>query len=154
MDVSILIIWKSPFLVLGVSGGCFHFYCIFHRNFCKQTLWTLIRHHILWHLNWVCNVCKHQNGYPVYKGLRCIVHLHVFQYFLKGNNFCDFLFASLDDQTLPKMGQLLKERICSHRSKFLPLKVDPFWEGHCGSIWHLKSLIFHLSICPQCKICF
>ena len=21
-----------------VSGGCFHFYCYFHRNFCKQVV--------------------------------------------------------------------------------------------------------------------
>ena len=25
-------------LVLGVSGECFHFHCIFHKKFCKQTL--------------------------------------------------------------------------------------------------------------------
>ena len=31
--------------------------------------------------------------------------------FYKGRNFCDFLFASLDDLT-PKMGLLLKKRIC------------------------------------------
>ena len=28
-------------------------------------------------------------------------HLHVFlTFFLKGNNFCDFMFASLEDQAL------------------------------------------------------
>ena len=26
-------------------------------------------------------------------------------------------------------GKLLKQRICSSRSKFLPLRVDPFWNG-------------------------
>ena len=33
VGLSIFIIWMSPFLVLGVSVGCFHFYCIFHGNF-------------------------------------------------------------------------------------------------------------------------
>ena len=28
VDLSIFILWMSPFLILGVSGGCFHFYCI------------------------------------------------------------------------------------------------------------------------------
>ena len=32
--------------------------------------------------------------------------------FTKGNNFCDFLFAFLDDEALQKWGLLLKERIC------------------------------------------
>ena len=31
----------------------------------------------------------------------------------KGNNFFDFLFASLEDRALPKWGLLLKEKICS-----------------------------------------
>ena len=30
------IIWMSPFLILGGSGECFHFYCILHRNSCEQ----------------------------------------------------------------------------------------------------------------------
>ena len=43
----------------------------------------------------------------------------------KGNDFCDFLFASLDDKALSKAGLLLKVGICSYRSKFFPLRVDP-----------------------------
>ena len=39
----------SPFLVLGVFGGCFHIYCILHGNSCKQTAQTLIS--VLWRLN-------------------------------------------------------------------------------------------------------
>ena len=31
-----LVIWISPFVVLEVSGGCVHFYCILHRNYRKQ----------------------------------------------------------------------------------------------------------------------
>ena len=42
----------------------------------------------------------------------------------KRNNFCDFQFASL--VTLARQeGLLIKERICSCRSKFSPLRVDP-----------------------------
>ena len=44
--------------------------------------------------------------------------------FVKGDNFCDFLFASLDSKVLPELGLLLKERIFpltllhSERAKF------------------------------------
>ena len=47
----------------------------------------------------------------------------------KNFNFCDFLFASLEDEAVQKFGQLLKERICSYESKFFPLRVDPNREG-------------------------
>ena len=45
--------------------------------------------------------------------------------FTKGYNFCNLLIASLDNNTFPKGVQLLKARICSSRSKLLPLSVDP-----------------------------
>ena len=45
--------------------------------------------------------------------------------FTKGNNFCDFLFASIDGIALPKWGLFLKERIFSKRSNFFPLRVNP-----------------------------
>ena len=45
--------------------------------------------------------------------------------FSKRDNFSDFLFASLDNETFSKRGLLLKERICSDRSRFLPVAVDP-----------------------------
>ena len=36
----------------------------------KQTMLTLTRHLIPWHLNWVCTVCIcPQNGFPILKGL-------------------------------------------------------------------------------------
>ena len=47
----------------------------------------------------------------------------------KGNNFCNFLFASLDKTALSKWGPLLRERIGSLGSQFFPLRVDPFCEG-------------------------
>ena len=39
MDLSIDVIWMSPFLVYGVPGECFYFNsaCILHRNLGKQT---------------------------------------------------------------------------------------------------------------------
>ena len=37
----------------------------------------------------------------------------VFQNVYKGNKFCDFLLASLDNKVLPEWGLLLKERIFS-----------------------------------------
>ena len=33
--------------------------------------------------------------------------------FTKGDNFCDFLFATLDNEAPLKWGLLLEERICS-----------------------------------------
>ena len=42
----------------------------------------------------------------------------------KGSNSFIFSFASFLNG-----GQLLKERICSCRSKFLSLRVDPKWKG-------------------------
>ena len=44
--------------------------------------------------------------------------------FTKGNNFCDFLFALFDKETLARLGLLLKEIICSYRSKFFCVRVD------------------------------
>ena len=34
--------------------------------------------------------------------------------FTKGNNFCNILFASLDDVALSQRGLILRERICSY----------------------------------------
>ena len=47
-----LINWKSPFPFLGLLGGTFRFYSDFNRAFCKQTVETLIRRHILMYLIW------------------------------------------------------------------------------------------------------
>ena len=44
--------------------------------------------------------------------------------FLKGDNFRDFLFAYLEDEVFPNCSLLLKQRICSNRSKFFALRVD------------------------------
>ena len=43
----------------------------------------------------------------------------------KGISFYGFLFAYSDDEILPKMDLLLKERIFSDRRKFFPFRVEP-----------------------------
>ena len=53
----------------------------------------------------------------------CRIYIHMYIY-CKGNNFCGFLFASLDEIATFKKGLLLKERICSKWSKFFQLRVD------------------------------
>ena len=64
-------------------------------------------------------------------------------HYTKGINFCDFLFASVNDIALPKMGSTLnpielrntkiaiglKKRICSQRGRLFPLIVEPCREG-------------------------
>ena len=45
--------------------------------------------------------------------------------FQTGYNFCEFLFATLNEMAFLKWGLLLKERTCSNRSKFSPLIVKP-----------------------------
>ena len=48
--------------------------------------------------------------------------------FTKGNNFCDFLVASLADEGLPESGVLLKQ-MCSLKRKSFPLRDDPIEMG-------------------------
>ena len=44
----------------------------------------------------------------------------------KGNNFCDFLFASLDDKALSKGGQLLRKKFAPVLlEQILSLRVEP-----------------------------
>ena len=46
--------------------------------------------------------------------------------FITQANSCrGFMFAYLENKALLKGGLFLKERICSWRSKFFPLRVDP-----------------------------
>ena len=56
-------------------------------------------------------------------------YINIFQHSTKGDNLCDFLFASLDIIALPNLSQLLKERISSLRGKFFPLTVDHYGDG-------------------------
>ena len=60
--------------------------------------------------------------------LKCVYgySFHVFSaIFTKGNNFGDFLFSTLGNKIFPQWDLILKLRICSSRSKFFPLRVDP-----------------------------
>lgn len=47
-------------------------------------------------------------------------------FFTKGNNFSDFLSASLDNLAPSKMGYT-HEIICSQWNKFVPLRADHYW---------------------------
>ena len=58
MYFPILINWMSPFPVLGLLGGIFHFHSNFKRNLCKQTVENLIRRRVLRRLIWFCTVCQ------------------------------------------------------------------------------------------------
>ena len=49
-NVYLIINGTSPFPILGLLGGKFHFNSNFNRNFCKQTLENLIRRRVLWRL--------------------------------------------------------------------------------------------------------
>ena len=70
-ELSLLINWTSSFTNLRVSGVLFHFYSISNRNSCKQTVDTLLRRCVLWHLIWVCSVCQGpQKGMLGLYGLR------------------------------------------------------------------------------------
>ena len=71
-----------------------------------------------------------------------------FASFSYGNNFCDFQFAFLVEEILQKMGILLKKRICSYRSKFIPLRADPYLEGDKGEnrrVAYPESVPIHLN---------
>ena len=58
--------------------------------------------------------------------------------FTKEGIICHFLFPSLENETLQKYDLLLKERICSLRSKFFPSRADPNSGrrvGVCVCVW-------------------
>ena len=57
MDFHTLISRTSPFPILRVLGGVFHFYSNSNRTLCEHTVETLIRRRVLWRLIWVCTVC-------------------------------------------------------------------------------------------------
>ena len=54
-----------------------------------------------------------------YMGTLSYFYFFLFFIFMKEDNFCDFLFASLDHRALLKWDILLKKRIHSLISKFL-----------------------------------
>ena len=48
----------SPYIILGLLGGIFHFYSNLDRTICKQTVESLIRRRVLRRLFLVCTVCQ------------------------------------------------------------------------------------------------
>ena len=56
MEFPSVINWTSPFPFEMLLGSSYHFYSNFDRTFCKQTVETLIRRHILQRLVWVTTV--------------------------------------------------------------------------------------------------
>ena len=70
-----------------------------------------------------------------------------FQPFLQREQLCDFLFANLHDNT--KWSQLLKERICSCRSKFFALRIDSRKEEN-GNVACPKSVPIHQKFPQTC----
>ena len=72
-----------------------------------------------------------------------------YYHFNKGNNFSNFLIVSLIVLALLKWGLLFKERICSWRSKFFPVRVDPFKKGgkkETGRVASPESVSIHLEM--------
>ena len=59
----------------------------------------------------------------------CPQTINFYAIFTYGNNLQDFLYASLDNVAVFKLRFLLKERVCSHASKFFPFKVYSTLEG-------------------------
>ena len=58
MYFPILINWTSPFQILGLLCGIFHFYSNFKGNFGKKTVKNLIRRLVLRRLIWFCTVYR------------------------------------------------------------------------------------------------
>ena len=64
------------YLIVSIPDLCNLTY--FNRKLCKQTVETLIRRRILWHLIWVCTIClipqKDASHIWVKKQLFCLSH--------------------------------------------------------------------------------
>ena len=83
-------------------------------------------------------------------------------FFPRGTSFVT-LFASLDEKALFKEGLLLKERICSCRSKFFLLRVDPYLDAkqkrktkllpHKSISIHLKTTVLIKLYCLDIIFC-
>ena len=58
--------------------------------------------------------------------LRCMGTSYDFPEFYIGKQLFLTAFNSLNEQALTKQGLLLKERVCSTRSKLSLLRIDPF----------------------------
>ena len=71
--------------------------------------------------------------------------------FYRGEQLTDLEFASPWEETPQKLGLHLKEGICSYRSKFFPLRVDPIERGgrkDNGRVATPESVSIHLNTLP------
>ena len=83
MYFPILIIWTSPFQILGLLGGVFHFDSNFKRIFCKQTVENLIRRRVLRRVIWFAFVCRCPTKRTLgLFGLSKATHSHIFSEFI------------------------------------------------------------------------
>ena len=75
--------WTFPFPVQGLLGGNFRFYSKFERQFCRQTVETLIRRSVLLRLIWVCTICTcpTKRTLGLYGFEHILVHVHVVLFF-------------------------------------------------------------------------
>ena len=80
----------------------------------------------------------------IFQGQICVPALKVNGYTFRGSSSAGFLFAFFFNR-----GQLLKERICSSRSKFFPLRVDLLLKGF-RCLW--KQSGSHKSCSPLGKL--
>ena len=81
--------------------------------------------------------------------------LTFFHNFYQRNDLDDFLFSSLNGKALPKWGLLLKERICSSRSKFFPLRVDPSEKAgkdEKGNVASFESVHIHVFVASHSQL--
>lgn len=65
----------------------------------------------------------------------CQVYITLCAIITKEDRFCNFLFAPLNNVSLPNCGHL-KEGICSTWSKLFSLKVNPNFEGNQNRKWN------------------
>ena len=116
-----MIVGQGPIaLAVGAGEGCLDiFTLLYHFSSLFPSLWEMARYRLKYCLKGPLHP-KQPTNQPS-------------NYFYKGKQLLYFLFYTLcllpmTKKALPKWGLVLKERICSYRSKFFPLRVDPHSE--------------------------
>ena len=91
-------------LEMGVGGGCLDiFTLVYHFSFLSPSLWETARNRLKYCLKGPLSP-KQPTNQPI-------------KQFTMRNSFCDFLFAFLEDETLPKGAKnlLIEEQILSFK---------------------------------------
>ena len=120
----VLLIWitvgQGPTaLTVGAGGGCLDiFTLIYPFSPFSPSLWEMARYRLKYCLKGPLNPNQPTNQQPRFSAI-----------FSEGNKFRNFLFSTLADESLQTWGQYLKERICSWKSKFFPLRIEPHVEA-------------------------